>query len=113
MPDELDVFIEQQGIANTLYYFAEALTNHALLDGVGAADKGAALIQFRREVVEIAGHFIRFGQAFMSAVFTAHGPSIWKGEAEPVDLGELPSFREMQFPWFTDAAGIFEDNETA
>lgn len=106
LSDELDIYIEKRGIANTLYYFAEALANHALLESLGAADRGAALAQFHQQVVQVAGYFLRFGQSYMSSVIKEFGLQVWKDPATPVDLGPLASFTEMRFPWFTDASDL-------
>ena len=104
VPDELDIYLEDGGNANTLYYFAEALANHAVLESVSANDKVGVMEQFKCEVVEVANYFTRFGQGFMSCVIRKHGDAIWKERSSPVKFEELPSFAEMTFPWFTDTS---------
>lgn len=107
VPDELDLYIEHDGSANTLYYFAEVLANHAVLKRIDPADSGAAMKRLYDETVTVAKQFTRFGQAFMSYVIKRQSPSIWKDTAIPVSFDKLPSFSEVRFPWFTDTtAGL-------
>ena len=111
--DELDLYIEHGGSANTLYYFAEVLANHAVLKRIDPADLAVAMQRLHNETVTVAGQFARFGQAFMSYVIKRQGPSIWKGTAIPVSFDKLPSFSEVRFPWFTDTTdGLSNKKDT-
>ncbi len=101
-PDELDLYIEEEGNANSLYYFAEVLANRAVLDRVNVSNGKDAMDRFIGEVVTVAEQFTRFGQAFMSYVIKRQGQSIWQEPAKCVQFSILPSFSEMRFPWFTD-----------
>lgn len=103
--DELDLYIEQDGNANTLYYFAEVLANRAIISRIDASDEVEALKRLRDEVVMVSGHFTRFGQAFMSYVIKRHSPSIWKDTAIPISFKKLLSFSKIRFPWFADTTG--------
>jgi hypothetical protein len=101
-PDDLVLYIEEEGNANTLYYFAEVLANRAAINRVPALDADTGLDRLIDEGIDVAKHFTTFGQAFMSYIVKKHQPSIWQETATPVLFSDLPSFAEMHFPWFTD-----------
>lgn len=77
-PDELDLYIEEEGNANSLYYFAEVLANRAALDRINVLNGEEAIDRLIGEVVTVAEQFTRFGQAFMSYVIKRGGQSIWQ-----------------------------------
>lgn len=101
-PDELDLYIEEEGNTNSLYYCAEVLANRAALDRVNVPNGEEATDRFVGEVVTVAEKFTHFGQAFMSYVIKRQGQSIWQEPAKLVQFSRLPSFSEMRFPWFAD-----------
>ncbi len=111
-PDELDLYIEEEGNANSLYYFAEILANRAALDRINVLSGEDAMDRFIDEAVTVAEQFTRFGQAFMSYVIKRQGQSIWQEPAKRVRFSRLPSFSEMRFPWFTDTTGGLRRNKT-
>lgn len=100
MSDDLELFTDRVGRCNTLYYFAEAAVNHAMLQRIAADDRLVALTKLYNELFAVTGNFLSFGQGFMCAVVAACGPGIWHNRAEDIELGPLPEFLQTRFPWF-------------
>lgn len=101
-PDELDLYLEERGIFNTMYYFAEALANQAILKAFGAPDDHNAASNYSNKVHELAGSFLRFGQAVLVVIANEH-ESLWDGPRVAVELGEVAKFSAVHIPWFVDA----------
>lgn len=104
IPDELDLYVEEEGNFNTLYYFAEILANSAVLNLINPTDKVDALEKLENEVITIAKSFVKFGQSYMSCVIKRYSPKIWKESAKLVEFEKLPNFFDIQLPWFTDTS---------
>lgn len=111
IPDELDLYVEEKGNCNTLYYFAEILANSAVLNLINPSDNADALKHLEEEALNIARCFVKFGQAYMSFVIKRHSPQIWKEAAKPVEFEKLLVFSEMHLPWFTDSRNESEKNQ--
>lgn len=103
VPDELDLYVEDRGVFNTCYYFAEVLVNQAMLKIFGGPEEHGASRQFSDTVHALAGDFLGFGQAVLLLIASEHG-SLWEGPRVPVDTGEAPKFSEVHVPWFADAS---------
>lgn len=109
--DELDLYIEDGGNANTLYYFAEILANHAVLNHVDVSDGANPMERLHEEILKVAYQFIRFGQGFMRYVLKRHTPYIWKEPVVPISFNKLPSFSEIRLPWFADTTNGLWDKD--
>ena len=101
-PDELYAYLGEGNGANSLFYFAEAIANHALLETDKLSNPIATLEEYKEEVPEIASHFMKFGWGFMLAVMQSVEGGLLLEEPVKVDLGEIPKFSEVRFPWFVD-----------
>lgn len=108
LADELDLYIEDQGQANTLYYSSEILAGRALLKSLGAPDDPEALNRLMEETTRAADAIQNFAEAFMEAFLSRHSEGVWDGFAEPIDLGSLENFMKMKLNWFADASDLLE-----
>jgi hypothetical protein len=70
--DELDLYIEPDTHANTLYYFAEALANRAALRRTQMDVGPDSFGQFHNEILRVARLFSCFIMAFLHGVLVEH-----------------------------------------
>lgn len=113
IPDELDLYLEDKGQANTLYYCSEVLAGRALLKSLGANDDPSAFERLMGETVAAADSIHDFAEAFMEAFLERHKENVWDGFAKPIDLGKLPDFSSMSLTWFTDISELLKAHEKA
>jgi hypothetical protein len=106
--DELDLYLGDDGGANTLYYFSEVLANMALLDAMGETDLASAMGRLIADVLAVAKSVLNFAEAFMARFVEKHSPDVWDGFAEPVSVDDLQSIRSISLPWFTDSSTLSE-----
>jgi hypothetical protein len=109
LPDELEVYIQEEGSANNLYYFAEVLANRALLRSIQVEDDQNAYHQLMEEIVKVTHWFTIVCDALMTEFLRRHIDGIWEGHAEEVSFNDLPLFQSVQIPWFTDTSGLSLD----
>jgi hypothetical protein len=107
MKEDLDLYISKDNDANTLYYFAEALANWAVISKVDNPENLNPLELINGEVTSIAKIFNTFNKLFMSFIIKKYKPEIWDGVAEKVVLENLTKFREVHIPLFTDTSDGF------
>ena len=106
LSDDLDLYIEDKGQANTLYYCSEVLAGRALLKSLGAVDDPEAFNRLMEETISAADAIHNFAEAFMEAFLARHRAHVWDGHAEPVELGELGNFMSTRLNWFADIADL-------
>lgn len=102
--DDLDMYVEKDTDANTLYYFAEVLANRAAIKSTGLEFGPEALGQLNAEVTSVAGMYSRMNNGLIHYVLSKYKPGIWKGSAQLVKFEELPSYAAFRFPWFADTS---------
>ncbi len=107
VPEKLELYIEQEGSANNLYYFAEALANRALLQDMGDGDDFVAYKRLMSEVPKVANWFSRLCDALLYEFLNRMDEGIWEGYAEEVKFGKLPSFLDIRIPWFTEPSEVY------
>lgn len=107
MKDALDLYISKDNGANTLYYFAEALANWAVISKVDNPENINPLKLINSELTSIAKLFNNFNELFMSFIIKKYKPEIWDGVAEEVVLENLMKFKEVRIPLFTDTSDGF------
>lgn len=113
--EELEIYISDDGISNSLYYFAEALAGHALLSSLDVEDNQAAFAQIVEEVPRVARWFGFASESLMVEFFKRHQDGIWDGKAEEAEFAELPEIGRIRLPWFTNLSNVEEipsDNST-
>lgn len=106
VPEELELYVSDEGSANTLYYFAEVLAIRAILRTIDDRDSYSAYKKIVEELPMIAGWFIDFAEALLLEFLSKQEKNIWDGFAEEVQFDTLPSITEIKIPWFTDTASL-------
>lgn len=106
LEEPLEMYLQQPGQANTLFYFAEVLVARALAKEFPEDKDPYSLADLLKEVDEASKATHKFIEQFLLAVIKKYEPEVWSGKARPVILGELKSFNEVRIPWFTDASEL-------
>lgn len=107
MKDELDLYVSKENDANTLYYFAEALANWAVISKIDNPDNLNPLELIISELTSIAKVFNTFNNLFMSFIINKYKPEIWEGVAVEITLENLMRFKDIHIPLFTDTSDGF------
>lgn len=110
VPDELEVYLQQGASANNLYYFAEVVANRALLRSMGLEDEQTAYHQLMQEIVQVAHWFIIVCDSLITLFLGKYAGGIWQEAAIEISFSNLPPFRSIRIPWFTETSGL--DAET-
>jgi hypothetical protein len=108
LPDKLDIYLEDDGNANNLFYFAEALAGRALLQSLSIGEEQAAFSRLIKETLDVAGLVDNFIEAFMLEFIERYRADIWEGNAQAVLLEGLTSFGSIHIDWFTDTSELLE-----
>lgn len=103
-PDDLDVYIEQNGSSNNLFYFGEVVTGRALISNSGnlADDKQNPYGNLIKEVFEVGRWFRTATDQILVCFIEKHKDKIWDGYAKEVEFEKLISTLDIHIPWFTD-----------
>ncbi len=101
VPDEFDLYLEEGSSANDLYYFAEILVNHAILEEV---DCGHDVRELQEEILEVADQMLDVAQHIMLEFSERSIHGVWDDVKEPVEFEELTQFFDVRVPWFTDTS---------
>jgi hypothetical protein len=109
LPEDLKIYIETNGNANNLYYFAELLANYALLFEIDSNDWQAAFRKLRENLSEIVQLFSAICDGLMMKFMGLRIEDFWQDYATEVKLEGMRSFTEIQLPWFTDTVTLFKD----
>lgn len=96
-----DMYVEDEGKFNTLYYFAEELVAHATIARTGLVGS-AAITKLEDELVTVSGHFVGFGESLVSFLLKRNDIRLARRREDAIDLGALPSFATYRLPYFTD-----------
>jgi hypothetical protein len=106
-PDSLDVYISKENDANTLYYFAEVLSNRAAITKLNVPSDKNPLDAINTELLGVAKRFNRFNMLYLKYVVGKYSPGIWDSPAEIVEIEGLPEFSKIRIPMFTDTTNGF------
>jgi len=109
MTEELKLYIETNGSANNLYYFAELLANHALLFEIDPNDWQAAFRKLYEGISEVVQLFSFVCDALIVQFIDLRVDRIWQDNAVEVKLEGMKSFTDIHLPWFSDMASLFEE----
>jgi hypothetical protein len=102
-PEDLVLYFEVGRQENTLNYFAEAITNRALLQSLGYRDDHEAFDQLVTESTEVAGWILQISSYLMGSFILRHKSGIMEGGIAEVSFDKkLPSSNNIRIPWFTD-----------
>lgn len=108
MPAELNLYMEDGGNANNLFYFAEVFAGKSLLRTLGNDDDLSAFKRLIDETLYVAGLVNDFAESFMQEFLRRHQADIWEGTAQPVSLENLAAFLSVRLSWFTDTSDVLE-----
>jgi len=106
-PDDFDLYISKENDANTLYYFAEILSNRAALTKLDIPSDTNPLDAINAELLGVAKKFNMFNMLYMKYVVGKYSPDIWDCPAEKVEIEGLPEFSKIRIPLFTDTSNGF------
>ncbi len=111
LPDKLEMYLEDTGSANNLFYFAEALATRSLLKEAsgGGQNEAVAFNSIVSDINEVARRVDDFAEAFMSAFIELHAETVWEGNAQKVSFESLTRFSSVTIDWFTDTSTLKED----
>lgn len=108
MKDNLSLYLSSENGANTIYYFAEALANWAVISKLKNYKNLNPVKEIIEELIEVAGNFSIFIVHFMSYVIRKYEPDIWDERAEKIIIKDLKTFKSIRIPAFTDTSnGLF------
>ncbi len=110
-PDDLDIYIEQAGNSNNLFYFGEVVAGRALLSESGNLDNknDNPYQKLIHEVFEVGSWFSTAANHILKHFIERHEDQIWADDATEVKFNELISGLDVQIPWFTDMSQIEEN----
>jgi hypothetical protein len=106
-PDKLDMYISKDNDANTLYYFAEVLSNKAALEKLEFPADVNPIEAIIDELTGISKKFNKFNMLYMKYIINKYSPEIWEGTAEPIKMENLTEFSKVRIPMFTDTSNGF------
>ena len=114
MPDDCTLYVESEGSANNLYYFAEIIAIRALLQEKGDLGNQLILHESFQEIIDVARWFYQLAAALISEFARRYTDGIWDGNATEVELKNISSMSDIQIPWFTDPTDAYKwlDNHT-
>jgi hypothetical protein len=106
LSEDLELYIQKDGSANNLYYFAEVLADRALLHSINPQDQQAAMQDLMEDVRKAAHWFTVACDSLLNAFVRRHVDTIWEGNAIEIIFDDLRPFSTVQIPWFTDTSGL-------
>ena len=106
-PDDMDMYIAKENDANTLYYFAEVLANRGAMKGILDSTNQNPIGVISEELISIAKIFNKWNMLYMSFAIKKYGPEIWEGPAKEIEFDDLPKFKDIKIPLFTDTSEGF------
>ncbi len=104
--DELEVYIQNDGSANNLFYFAEVLANKALLLTINSEIDQDSYETLMKEVTTVTHLFTVISESLITEFLKRNQANIWDGTSQEVDLANLPSFDSITIPWFIDTSAL-------
>jgi hypothetical protein len=109
-PDDLDIYIEQTGNSNNLFYFGEVVAGRALLSESGNLnDKSENPYQkLIHEIFEVGRWFSTVVNHILRRFIEKHKEKIWDGVATEVEFENLVSVLDVHIPWFADMSKVEE-----
>jgi hypothetical protein len=110
-PDDLDVYIEQTGNSNNLFYFGEVVAGRALLSESGNLDDKSdnPYQNLIHEIFEVSRWFSTAVNHILRYFIEKYKDKIWDGVAKEVEFEKLASVLDVHIPWFTDISQVEEN----
>lgn len=96
--------MQRDTVANNLFFFAEIIAAEALFQGIGIPFGRPAIEKLVSELFDLTMDFLGVFDDLMGIFLEAIGQEAWQTPAQPVVLGDLPSFDDIHIPWFTDTS---------
>jgi hypothetical protein len=104
--EELKLYLQMGGSANSLFYFSEMLFGHAVLRELNLDDGTVAFNELSDLLTGKALQFSHVAEYLLLEFIRRLGTNVWDGTAEKVDLRGLPRLNSIALSWFTDIGGI-------
>ena len=111
VPEELEIYVADEGSANTLYYFAEVLANRAILRSMQETDDSIAYTKLHLELPKVANWFSILAELLLVEFISRYEEGIWDGFAEEIQFDNLPLITDIKIPWFTDISEVMKLGE--
>ncbi len=106
LENELEVYIQNDGSANNLFYFAEVLANKALLQTINSEIDQASYETLINEVTRVTHLFTIVSESLIMEFLRRNQVDIWDGTSQEVSIADLPPFDSIIIPWFTDISTL-------
>ena len=104
MKDNLSLYLSDENLSNTIYYFAEALSSWAALSKFSNSQNKNPLKIIVEELIEVAGDFSIFNMNFMKVIINKYNPDIWKDVGKEIKITGLRHFKDIRIPAFVDTS---------
>lgn len=103
-PDDFDIFLEEKGSSNNLFYFAEVMAGRALISESGdLRDKNDNPYEnLIKEVFRVARWFSNVINEIFVLFANKYSDNIWETQPIEVEFENLISTLDIHIPWFTD-----------
>jgi hypothetical protein len=111
VPDDFDIFIEQEGNSNNLFYFGEVLAGRALLGESNNLSNENPYEKLIHEIFEVARWFTKVINEIFVFFISQYKDTIWEGTASEIKFDRLVSTLDVYLPWFTDLSQAYELNK--
>lgn len=109
IPEDFEFYMEKEGSANNLYYFAELPSNWAILRNTGMADEFTTYKRLVEELPRLANWFSIFSDSFIYEFVNRYEKGFWGDLAEEVQFDKLPNMQDVHIPWFVNPTQIYEE----
>lgn len=106
VPEDLEMYISDEGSANTLYYFAEVFVNHSILNDIDPENGLKAYNKYVKDIQLIANKFATVVDYLITEFVKKQGKDIWGSKGKKVEFLERKLITEIELPWFTDTSPL-------
>lgn len=102
--DKLSLFLSDENLSNTIYYFAEILSSWAVLSKVSNSHNKNPLGIIIEELMAVATDFSILNMNFMEMIIDKYKPDIWKNVEKEIKINGLRHFKDVRIPAFVDTS---------
>ena len=109
VPEELELYVSDEGSANTLYYFAEVLVNRSIINEIDSENDQKGYSKFVHDTQIVANRFAKVADYLIVEFIKKQGKDIWGSEGEEVDFSDRKLITDIELPWFTDTSPLHNE----
>jgi hypothetical protein len=102
--DPLSLYMSDENLSNTIYYFAEVLSSWAALSEFDNFLEDNPLKVINKELIEISTEFSVFNNHFLKVIINKYKPEIWEDKGSKIEIHGLKHFKEARIPAFIDTS---------